>query len=445
MNKNKIIFSIIWVIVLIFFIVVFFILSSAWEKKNTNSKTKDFSIWVLQDNKSNFLKFLDSFKANNTKYKNVNFNVLSFENYEEYYNSLVWAFLRWEAPDMFVLNNNESNIFDWQIAWIDPSLVSPDDFRKNYEIIFSNDLIRKIKVDDKEVEFLVWIPLWYENLWIFYNFREIKAQKLSTWSYINEVVRQIRENNDKVWIWLWNWTTVYHAEDIITQLFLLDWMKSLKDVVWNTMKSSIWNYIRFWDLNQDNRYDELVENQKENNKNNLDSFSAWDVQMVIWYPRTLEEIDKKWFNKNFLRAEIFPTYNENKWNLLINYNYFVINKNTLNLEAAQDLMVYLNSIAWQEKYLEIFNYYMPSQLWLVEKRLEENIKSWYSIKYKNFYNPDLELTTFNKWVKSIYDKEILSILDSKTKSIELFEFFRKKVLCISDKVISSENLEKSCK
>jgi len=41
-----------------------------------------------------------------------------------------------------------------QVMGIDPSIISPDDFRKNYDSVFSNDLIRRTKVEETEVEFL---------------------------------------------------------------------------------------------------------------------------------------------------------------------------------------------------------------------------------------------------------------------------------------------------
>lgn len=444
MNKNKIIFLIIGIILVIFFVSMFLLLSKTWETKKTSS-TGDFTLWVLQDDKNAFGNFLNEFKKQNSNYKNTTFNIVSFKNYEEYYHALVGAFLRWAAPDMFVVNNNDSSFFEKQISGIDPSVISPDDFRKNYDLVFSNDLIRKTKVDEKnEVEFLLWIPLWYENLWIFYNFRETKGKKLSTWAYVNEVVRDIRESSWKIWIGIWNGSSVYGVWDIITQFFLIDGIKNLQEATGNNMKSSISNYVRFWDENQDNKYDSLFSELISQNKNNLDAFSRGDVQMVIWYPRLLEEIAKKGFNKNFLRAEVFPMNNQNAWNLLINYNYFVINKDTSSYQTAQDLMVYFSSKEGQKKYLELFHYYMPSQLWLVNDRLEENIKDGYNLKYKDFYNSNLELTTFNKGIKTIYDSEVSSLLDAKLNSTELFEIFRKKVLCISDKTLSSENLEKSC-
>lgn len=444
MNKNKIIFLILWIVFIIIFVSIFLLLSKTGETKRSSSSSWDFKIWVLHDDKNKFWTFLNDFKEKYSAYKNTSFQVVSFQNYEEYYHSLVWSFLRWEAPDMFVVNNNDAPFFEKQISGIDPSVISPDDFRKKYEIVFSNDLIKKTNIDNKEVEFLIGIPLGYENLWIFYNFREIRNKNLSTWSYINEVVREIRENTGKTAIGIGNGSTVQTVPDIITQFFLLDNMKNISQVSGNSMKSALGNYIRFWDINQDNKYDELFDSLLSNNKNNIDAFSRWDVQIVLGYPRLLEEIDKKWFNKWFLRAEPFPTYQENNGNIFIDYNYFVINKNTPNYTLAQDLMVYFDTSEGQKKYLEIFNYYMPSQMSLVANRLEENIKSGYNIKYKDFYNQNFELTTFQKGVKTIYDSDIIKILDSKTNSIELFENFRKKVLCISEKTLSSENLERSC-
>ncbi len=444
MNKNKIIFLVIWIFTIIFFIVIFIFLSSLWKKEKPTTSTWGFSIWVLKDDKANFSHFLDEFKKTNENYKNTTFSVTSFSNYEEYYNSLVWAFLRWQAPDIFVLNNNDSPFFDNQILWIDPNVVNPDDFRKKFDSVFSQDLIRTIDVDWKKTDFLVWIPVWYENLWIFYNFREIKWKKLSTWSYINEIIRELKENNSSVWIWIWNWLTVYDASDIITQFFLLDWISNLQDATWNNVKSSISNYLMFWDTKFDNWYDNFYNDLVSTNKNNLDAFSSGDIQMVIWYPRMLEEIEKRWFNKVFLKTDVFPMYKENEWKLLINYNYFVMNKNTSNPDLAKSLMQYFSSEDWQKNYLKMFRYYMPAMLSLVDERLDENIKDWYNIKYKDFYNKNLDLTTFNKKNRTIYDKQIPLILDSWINSTDLFEIFRKRLLCLSDKMVSWTSLDVSC-
>lgn len=445
MSKNKIVFLALWIIVLIFFIILALILNSKSAKKTWWSQKDTFSIWLIWDDKTKFDIVLNDFKKKVPVYKNSTFQIISFHNYEEYYNSLMWSFLNGKTPDIFSLNNNDSPFFDGQILWLDANVINPDEFRKNHEVVFSHDLIRKMKVENKEVEFLAWVPLWYETLGLFYNFREVKWKNLSTWSYINDVIRELSNQNGSTWIWIWNGSTVSMVEDIITQMFLLDGIDTLSNITPDKLKSSLSNYFRFGDETMDNKYDKFYKELMPAHKTNLNLFSAGDIQMILWYPRILEDIDKNGFNKSFLRADVFPTYSKDKWKLLVNYNYLVVNKNTKNTPLALDLMRYLGSSEGQKKYLETFAYYMPTMLSLLEKRLEENVKEWYSIKYKDFYNKDLELTTFNKWMRTIYDKEVSLILDSPQNGVDLFDILRKRLLCMSSKIITWEGLETSCK
>lgn len=444
MNRNKIIFSIIWFII-IFLLFLVFILIDKWVKKPNSKVSKDaFNIWIIWDDSSKFFGLIDDFKTKFPDYKNSNINITSFPNYEEYYNNLLFSFVNWNTPDIFSINNNDNNFFDKNIQWITSDIISTDEFRKNYDTVFAQDLIKQVNNWEKEkIELLAGIPLWYENLWIFYNFRDIKWKNLNNWSYINEAIRQTKEETWKVWIWIWNWSTVKYAEDIVTQFMLLDWISDLKSVKWDEIKSSLSNYARYWDENLENWYNKLFTQNSLSNKNNLNLFSEWEIQMVIWYPRMIQEIDKNWFNKIFLRAEAFPTYNWS-WKLLINYNYLVINNKTKNLKLWFDLMKYFWSKDGQKKYLDTFPFYMPSMLSLVEDRLEKHILDWYSIKYKDFFNRNMELTSFNKALRVIYDKEILKILDGWVKDIDLFEILRKRILCISNKLITWNWYNISC-
>lgn len=419
-------------------------LSQSTKKWSSSGSKTQFTLWTVWDDSNSFQNFLKDFKEKNSNYKNLEVQVTSFKSYEEYYYALFGAFLRNEAPDMFVVNNSDAPIFEKNISGIDPSIISPDDFRNNYEQVFSNDLIKTTKVDDKEVEFLLWIPLGYESLGMFYNFREVGSQKLSTWWYINDFVRKQRSENDAITIGIGNGSTVPYVSDIITQFLLLEGIKELKNATGNKVKSALWNYQSFGDINWENRYNELFEDLLGNNKNAIDAYSKWDVQIVVWYPRLLEELDKKWVAKPFLRGGLFPMYSENAGSLMINYNFFAINKNTSNYGVAQDLMKYFASEDGQKNYLKNFAYYLPSRLSLKEARSEENLKSWYSLKYKDFMNDGLELTTFSRGMKNIYDESLSKILDSQTNASDLFDILRKKVLCMSQKSLSSEELEKSC-
>lgn len=104
-------------------------------------------------------------------------------------------------------------------------------------------------------------------------------------------------------------------------------------------------------------------------------------------------------------------YTKDTGKLLVNYNYFVMNKNNKNNELALELIKYLASAEGQKKYLSIFSYYLPSLLSLRDERLDEPLKDGYSLKYKHFYNQNLDLVSFDKGIRTSYDKEVSLLLD----------------------------------
>lgn len=435
---------ILWGIILVLLISVFMLLSNAWEKEKARSQNTNFTLWTLWDKADIFQQYLNDFKQSNTLYKDTNFNVVSFSSYDEYYYALIWALLRWEAPDMFVINNNEGSLFDGSITWIDPSVISPDDFRRRYDLVFQEDLISQSNQEEQTIDYLKWMPLWYQTLGVFYNFRDIKPNNLKTWAYLNDFVQEYRMNSQKSALWIGKWTSVYQVSDIFTQFLLLNGVSELWGTKANEIRSALMTYLRYGEWTQPNRYDEVAEIYQRENKTNLDAFSRWDIQVVFWYPSLLEEISKIGYNKTYLRAWVFPMNSENSWTLLANYNYFVINKDTAYYKTALDLMLYFNSPNGLKKYLELFPYYLPSQFDLLDARLEENLLSWYNIKYKDFYNSALELTSFDKWLQTYYDKEIINVLDSQQNSVNLFDKFQKQVLCIKSKMVWDTSSQQIC-
>jgi len=63
----------------------------------------------------------------------------------------------------------------------------------------------------------------------------------------------------------------------------------------------------------------------------------------------------------------------------LNYNYFVINKDTTQLDLANDILLYLSSDKGVEKYLSYFKYYLPALSSLESDKLEEKIDENYSV------------------------------------------------------------------
>jgi hypothetical protein len=444
MNKNKLIFAIIWII--LFILIMFFVLnlknSSSPENKKTSSWV--FKIWMLNDNIEWSTSFVENFKKVNPNYSSQNIVIESFSSYEDYYYALSSAIISDKAPDLFVLNNNEKeSIFSNQIVWIDPNIISPNDFRKKFKWVFSDDLIIN---SDENIEFLAWIPVWYESLWIFYNRRYVKNSELSSFSWLSNIVAKLKKKKPNlIPIWIWNWSTVLDSADIITQFFMLeDWIDWLDKISWNTLKQSLSNYFIFWDVDWNNWFDSRFSELTNLWEKSIDLFSKWETFMVVGYPRMINEISKKWFSKSFLLASSFPHYFSWNWKTLVNYDYFVINKDSNNQVLANDFLKYLSSDIWAEDYLDNFPYFLPALLSLESDKLEEKIHPNYNITLNDFFSDDYELWSFDKWIKNIYDKNIISILDNASNYEKSFSDFKSNILCKSRKINTLENLSDSC-
>lgn len=448
MTNKKLIFLIIaWVLVVGILLLVVSLKSSTNNTKNTWSKSSwTFNIWIVWDDKEKFNQFLTDFKTMNSNYSNSIFNVESFGTFEEYEAVLASALTRWEWPDLFVLNNNSDSFASQQIIWIDPAEINPNDFRKKYKGIFWDELISVLAWDDgKQIEYLRWIPVWYETLWIYYNRKYVKASDIDSLAWLSNVVSDIkRKKSSLVPIWIWNGSTVVWSEDIITQLFVQEWATKLSDISWSKLKWAFWTYFMYWNTSWSNRYDSKFISMKQDSKDNLDLFTDGILAMVVWYPRTLAQIDKNGYSKALLYASPFPksTLWTNK--TLLNYNYFVINKDTINLTLALDLLKYLSSDSWATKYLDKFTHYLPALLSLESDKFDAKVNSKYNIILRDFLNENSDLTSFDKWLKSVYDREIIEILDDSANYEELFKVFKTSVNCKKDKIISLQNLSSIC-
>jgi ABC-type glycerol-3-phosphate transport system substrate-binding protein len=448
MNKYKIIFAIIW-LVLVALIVLWALSLNSWSKNQaTTNNNLWFNIWIMEDDKSKFWEFIEEFKKFKPKYKKKSINVESFSNYEEYSLALTSAIMRWKAPDLFVLNNNEKkSIFSNQVSLLDSTVINPNDFRKKFKWVFGDDLISAISDSSwKEKEFLIWMPVWYETLWVFYNRRRVQSSDLASLSSLNSIISKLKkEKPNLIPIGIGNGSTVYNISDIISQFFMLEsWIDNLVDLTWSKLKQSLATYLLFWDEKWENAYNSRFIELKTLEQNNLNLFAKGETFMVIGYPRMIEKIHSNGFSKNFLRAEPFPHYYSWEWKTLLNYNYFVINKDTANYPLASDLLLYLSTDSWAWNYLSKYPYYLPALLSLESDILEEKINPEYNVVLENFHNPDFELSSFDKWIKNLYDRDIISILDNPSNYQNQFSHFRSKILCKTEKITSLEKLSGKC-
>lgn len=442
MNNKKIIFlAILWFFAIIIVVIVF-LMSSSTNNNKKQTDSNNFKIWILNDNKESFMSFVEDFKKNTS---NTSFSpkVESFDNYEEYNNALASAIIKWEAPDLYMLNNNEKSIFLENAVWINPEIISPDDLRTYFKPFFGDDLILSSWEEDNKTEFLVWVPFWFETLWIYFSLSKIAdVKKLKSFSDIKVFINDFHDS--KPWLtvfWIWRWNTVINSSDIIAQFFMSEWIKSIYWINSSDIKTSVSEYFNY--SSWDNNYALLDKNLKEQWENNLDAFSRWDVAMIFWYPRNIHDIDEKWFSKRTLRATNFPDF-FNESEKLANYNYFVINKNSKNMQIANEFLKYLFSEEWQLNYLEKFKYYIPARVSVYSDLKDLKIHDDYHIKLNNFYNLEATYSSFDKWIKSNFDLNLPKMLDEEINYLDNFTKFFSKLACKSNKIIKLENLSESC-
>lgn len=447
MNKNKLIFAIIWALLLVFILFTVMTLQKSSEWTNTSNTSSDFTIWLIAEKDIDPYPIIENFKKINPDYSSSNIVIEKFTNYEDYYYTLSSALSSDKWPDVFVLNNNEKNsIFSNQATWVHPDVLNPNDFRKKFKWVFSDDLILTYDDWEEVQEFLAWVPVWYETLWIFYNRRYVKDSDLTSISSLNNKVSELKTQKPSlIPIWIWNWSTVKYAGDILAQFFMLEndvaW---LSDLIWNTLKQWIVSYLLYWDVDWYNSYDSRFMELSNLWQNSIDLFSRWETFMVVWYPRLIKEIKEKWFSKNFLLASAFPHYYSWDWSTLVNYDYFVINKDSLNQDLANAFLSYLSTDIWAENYLSVFSYYLPALLSLESDKLEDKIDEDFNLVLWDFFNNEYNLSSFDKWIKNLYDKWVISVLDNWANYENAFSDLKNSILCKTKKIVSLENLSEDC-
>ncbi len=443
MNNKKIIFIVfLWVIALIVIILAFLLVKNTENNQREIITSSDFRIWILEDSKYDFNIFLDKFKkdTNNT---HLSISVETFSNYEEYSKILASAIIQWKAPDLYMLNNNEKSIFLENAIWIDPNVISPNELRTYFYPFFWDDLIYSFGEGEERTEFIIWVPFWYETLWLYFNMQRVNdVKKLRSFPEIKSLIYDFNKKRpDLVALWIWKWTTVVNSEHIITQFLMAENIYNIHNIGSIAIRNTFSEYFAYnsWK----NWYTKINDLLLKQWKTNVDAFIDWDIAMIFGFPRLLSYIDEKWFPKRLLRVVNFPDF-INESSKLVNYNYFVLNKNSENKQIATELLKYIFSEQWQKAYIDVFRHYLPARISLYSSIKDRLIHDDFHIKQKHFFNPEANYSSFDKWLKTEFDASIITILDSEEWYLQRVNNFLDTLKCRTNKIIKLENLSKDC-
>ncbi|NDK09511.1 carbohydrate ABC transporter substrate-binding protein [Candidatus Gracilibacteria bacterium] len=445
MTKNKIFFIIIGI--LVFIGLIYFAIqlgNSGTQKTGTKASPGDFQVWILEDDIAGLKEFTDGFKESYPAYASQNIVVESFSDTQAYYNSLSSAFMQGIGPDVFVLPNSESSIFENQISVIDPNTISPNDFRLDFKPIFGNDLIVSDS-EDSTIEYVKGIPLGYEALGLFYNRKYfLRPSDLTTWEDILVEINTIKERySDIVPIALGNGFGVTRAASIISAFLVLEGTESLVKTNTTQSRQALSIYTAFGQKDGDNRYN--IISAPFLNNTDIEFFTQGDVASMVGYPRDLLKIDDIGYQSTLLYATPFPSYSGKDNISSIKYNYFVINKDSVKQSMASELLSYMATAEGQNAFQEIYPYYLPTSVAGESEILERKILPEYNIIYKNFIDQTATQVSFDVGDVNIYNNRLREILDQQSGYETLFDSMKAYVVCTATKQTTLLNLSSPCK
>lgn len=447
MTKNKIFFIILGVILLIgIFYFAIQLNSSTKNNKNISQNTAGaLNIWILEDESEKMKQYVDeNFKKTYPQYEWQNIIIESFSDTYSYYTTLASAFLSGTWPDIFMLQNSDSSVFQKQVEALSPELIAPNDFTVRFKPVFWEDLVVSSEEDETQ-EYVTGVPLWYEALGVYFNRRYfLSPTDFDTWEALLAEMKNISEKyEDIIPIALGNGSSVTRAGDIIVQLFTLEWASSVFDLAANQIEQALALYTGFWDPQWENKYNTL--SLPYIGESDIDLFTQGDVAAMVGYPRDLLAIDKIGYQKSFLLAHSFPSYAGKDAKISIKYNYLALSKDSSKKEIAGDFLAYLASVDGQAKILEYFPYYLPAESSIEAEVAEKKILPQYNIVYNNFIIPTATLKTFGLSDANYFMEHIWEILDNSSQQSQKIEALKSYVICATAKHQTFLNLSSPCK
>ena len=439
MNINKIVFAVLGVIILILIIMLVIQLNRGTTSTQTVRQSWDFNIWITGKSTSKFEDVINDFKDAYSRYANVRIGLESFSDPQIYTKTITSALWAGIAPDIFLLNNREFSPLQNYISGIDPTSVNPNDFRRDFHPVFSEDLITR--ANDSDV--LIWIPAWFQVPALVYNRRNYpRSSELWDWWRLTVEMQSSAERSGIPPLAIWVGSTITRNSWIILSLLAQEWVWEI-DEVQNTHTRQAFNRYRSLWLIGNETYIELVRN--DTLSSDIERFARWEVASALVYPKDIARIADIWFQSNMLFVSPFPLSEWKRDAIAIDYDYFVIQKNTWNIQLAKDFMAYIASDRGQRVLAETFPDYISAHSWLALEFAEKAVHPWFNVIQRNFLRDQTELISFWVWSNDVFENGLQDILDRENAFDSWFQILKSRISCILGKYQDFENLSSACR
>ncbi len=357
MSPRKIIFLVIVGIVAILILLGIWRLSESSTVARITA-VKKISLWVVWDTSEQYQNLFADFWTFDKKYAKTEIDIRVFPDYDKYKKILLSTLSEWVGPDIFMVDGGADDILMSKLAPIPDSFISLQDFDKKYEDIFLPLIITEGE-KGAQSRSLLWVPLGYETLGLFYH-KSLLRSVPRTWNEVQNMYNEPEKSNVfPINIGLGPLYTPY-TTDIIAYFMGKSGITETKDLT--SWSSGVSEYLKYASTSLSSFINEnggsewgwsLQDTREEMDRellSTIDLFMRGRIAILVWYPSLIREIEKAekraWGDAldDLILTEKLPqdSLGKNRTNIA-RYRYLGVSKKTENAEAAAALLSYTMS------------------------------------------------------------------------------------------------------
>lgn len=373
MSQKKIIFFVIIGIIILAIIGWIFAL---WNQKKTVVSSANLTIWINEWTTEEFNKLIDWFHAASKDNAKIQIQVEKKTSDTDKYRTLLLQTLAdWVGPDIFMLQKGEDKTLEWRLLTIPGSYIGVSDFENRFDDSFRGLVVTDTSKKPNE-DGLLWVPVGFETLGVFYNRSLMRSGVPKSWQEIENLYGQFPTGKYPTNLWLESKFTP-NLVDVLSAFFLKENILSYTGLT--NMVTPWQSYYSYGDLTvgntevTDTTYtssDTLRRNSQtliQKKYTTFDEFMRGNIGLIIWYPSIITELEKSKKRvgsenvSDVILTESIPQFSDKNLKNIAKYSYLGISKNTNKADAAARFLSYLSTPDAERILMEIYPYMIPAQ------------------------------------------------------------------------------------
>ncbi len=427
MSPRKIFFFII--VGVLFLAMIVTILYISWQKKVTNQTSWSLKIWITDGTTESYSALIEGFRKYAKEYAKTDIIIEKQTSDADRYRTILLSTLtEWSGPDIFMLHSGEDIILETKIEPIPSEILNFSDFDKRYDDLFQGLLTATGSWKNKKTT-LLWVPLGYETLGIFYN-KSLMREVPKTWNDLENLYHDSATERYPSNLGLGP-TFTPNMVDILPLWLNEGGTTSYMDI--SKAADSLSSYLKYGtltigassgsDTSINIRTGSLMSQKAEmilQKSTTLDLFMKGDIAMIIGYPSLVLELEKSSKRTgsdsvhSVILTEKIPQASSQESMNIGRYTYFGISKLTKNGTASLKFMEYLMTPEAQRLYMQEYPYMIPAQSEFYQSVTDNSLSDILNrAKLAAFLPVNREkISVFQYWLKSRFERYLREWIDT---------------------------------